>query len=270
MAPYLIAFALPYHLLPGSRTKCGVWSALSYGLFTALFTAVTNSEPGLLWPILLGLGAVLCKDRVGEKQGMLLLPVLALSLAGLLGATHGYYESALLWLLGKLGNNNAVAGTVFGVVNTLLRPLSAAFEQSVYLHSAGGAVWLDGQILTGAKTIFAAKPDSLATALFLSGKGLQLFLLPGFACTLADCGKARSKAALALFTVGCVLMRSNGTFYLVFGAGKSVFALAFAGLTGGCYLVSGLLGLHWDFCRMGESWSFSCTTAAAHCRILWE
>ena len=66
MTPYLIAFALPYHLLPGSRTKCGVWSALSYGLFTALFTAVTNSDPGLLWPILLGLGAVLCKDRVGE------------------------------------------------------------------------------------------------------------------------------------------------------------------------------------------------------------
>ena len=144
MAPYLIAFALPYHLLPGSRTKCGVWSVLSYGLFTALFTAVTNSDPGLLWPILLGLGAVLCKDRVGEKQGMLLLPVLALSLAGLLGATHGYYESALLWLLRKLGNNNAVAGTMFGVLNTLLRPLSAAFEQPVYLHSAGGAVWLDG------------------------------------------------------------------------------------------------------------------------------
>lgn len=85
MAPYFIAFALPYHLLPGSRTKCGVWSALSYGLFTALFTAVTNSDPGLLWPILLGLGAVLCKERVGEKQGMLLLPVLALSLAGILG-----------------------------------------------------------------------------------------------------------------------------------------------------------------------------------------
>mgnify|MGYP000092182969 FL=1 len=177
MAPYLIAFALPYHLLPGSRTKCGVWSALSYGLFTALFTAVTNSDPGLLWPILLGLGAVLCKDRVGEKQGMLLLPVLALSLAGILGATHSYYESALLWLLRKLGNNNAVTGTMFGVLNTLLRPLSAAFEQPVYLHSAGGAVWLDGQIITGAKTIFAAKPDSLATALFLSGKGLQLFLL---------------------------------------------------------------------------------------------
>ena len=168
MAPYFIAFALPYHLLPGNRTKCGVWSALSYGLFTALFTAVTNSDPGLLWPILLGLGAVLCKDRVGEKQGMLLLPVLALSLAGLLGATHDYYESALLWLLRKLGNNNALAGTMFGVLNTLLRPLSVAFEQPVYLHSAGGAVWLDGQILTGAKTIFAAKPDRLATALFLS------------------------------------------------------------------------------------------------------
>ena len=124
---------------------------------------------------------------------MLLLPVLALSLAGILGATHGYYESALLWLLGKLGNNNAVAGTMFGVLNTLLRPLSAAFEQPVYLHSAGGAVWLDGQILTGAKTIFAAKPDRLATALFLSGKGLQLFLLPGFACTLADCVRHGAK-----------------------------------------------------------------------------
>lgn len=68
-----------------------------------------EQRSGMLWPILLGLGAVLCKDRVGEKQGMLLLPVLALSLAGLLGATHGYYESALLWLLRKLGNNNAVA-----------------------------------------------------------------------------------------------------------------------------------------------------------------
>ena len=75
MAPYLITFALPYHLLPGNRTKCGVWSALSYGLFTALFTAITNNDPGLLWPILLVLGAVLCKERVGEKQGMLLLPV---------------------------------------------------------------------------------------------------------------------------------------------------------------------------------------------------
>lgn len=251
MAPYLIAFALPYHLLPGSRTKCGVWSALSYGLFTALFTAVTNSEPGLLWPVLLGLATVLCVDRVGEKQGMLLLPVLALSLAGLLGATHGYYEIALLWLLGKLGNNNAVAGTVFGVLNTLLRPLSAAFEQPVYLHSAGGAVWLDGQILTGAKTIFAAKPDSLATALFLSGKGLQLFLLPGFACTLADCGKARSKAALALFTVGCVLSGHTELFTLFLALESPFLLLAFAGLTGGCYLVSVLLNLHWGFLQNG-------------------
>ena len=224
------------------------WSALSYGLFTALFTAVTNSNLGLLWPILLGLGAVLCKDRVGEKQGMLLLPVLALSLAGILGATHGYYESALLWLLRKLGNNNAVA---FGFLNTLLRPLSAAFEQPVYLHSAGGAVWLDGQILTGAKTIFAAKPDRLATALFLSGKGLQLFLLPGFACTLADCGKARSKAALALFTVGCVLSGHTELFTLFLALESPFLLLAFAGLTGGCYLVSALLGLHWGFLQNG-------------------
>lgn len=251
MAPYLIAFALPYHLLPGSRAKCGVWSALSYGLFTALFTAVTHSDPGLLWPILLGLGAVLCKERVGEKQGLLLLPVLALSLAGILGATHDYYESALLWLLGKLGNNNAVAGTMFGVLNTLLRPLSAAFEQPVYLHSAGGAVWLDGQILTGAKTIFAAKPDSLATALFLSGNGLQLFLLPGFACTLADCGKARSKATLALFTVGCVLSGHTELFTLFLALESPFLLLAFAGLTGGCYLVSALLGLHWGFLQNG-------------------
>lgn len=248
MAPYLIAFALPYHLLPGSRTKSGVWSALSYGLFTALFTAVTNSDPGLLWPILLGLGAVLCKERVGEKQGMLLLPVLALSLAGLLGATHGYYESALLWLL---GNNNAVAGTMFGVVNTLLRPLSAAFEQLVYLHSAGGAVWLDGQILTGAKTIFAAKPDSLATALFLSGKGLQLFLLPGFAFTLADCGKTRSKTAQALFIAGCVLSGHTELFTLFLALESPFLLLAFAGLTGGCYLVSVLLNLHWGFLQNG-------------------
>lgn len=179
MAPYFIAFALLYHLLPGSRTKWGVWSALSYGLFTALFTAVTNSDPGLLWPILLGLGAVLCKNRVGENQGMLLLPVLALSLGGLLGAAHGYYENALLWLLDKLGSSTAVSGVVFGVLNTLLRPLSGAFEQPVYLHSAGGTVWLNGQILTGAKTIFAAKPDSLATALFCPAKGCNCSCCPG-------------------------------------------------------------------------------------------
>ena len=215
MAPYLIAFALPYHLLPGSRTKCGVWSALSYGLFTALFTAVTNSDPGLVWPILLGLGAVLCKERV---------PVLALSLAGLLGATHGYYESALLWLLRKLGNNNAVAGTMFGVLNTLLRPLSAAFEQPVYLHSAGGAVWLDGQILTGAKTIFAAKPDRLAIRNFL----------PCF---------WRWKVRFCCWP-------------LPDSPADAIWCLC-------CWVSTG------DFCRMGESWSFSCTTAAAHCRILW-
>ena len=244
MAPYFIAFALPYHLLPESRAKCGLWSALSYGLFTALFTAVTNSEPGLVWPILLGLGAVLCKDRVGEKQGLLLLPVMTLALGGLLGAAHGYYENALLWLLGKLGSSTTVSGVVFGVLNTLLRPLSGAFEQPVYLHSAGGTVWLNGQILTGAKNIFAAKPDRLATALFLSGKGLQLFLLPGFALTLADCGKTRSKAALALFTVGCVLSGHTELFTLFL-------ALAFAGLTGGCYLVSVLLGLHWGFLQNG-------------------
>ena len=246
MAPYLIAFALPYHLLPGSRTKCGVWSALSYGLFTALFTAVTNSDPGLLWPILLGLGAVLCKNRVGENQGMLLLPVLALSLGGLLGAAHGYYENA-----DKLGSSTAVSGVVFGVLNTLLRPLSGAFEQPVYLHSAGGAVWLDGQILTGAKNIFAAKPDRLATALFLSGKGLQLFLLPGFALTLADCSKTRSKAVLALFTAGCVLSGHTELFTLFLALESPFLLLAFAGLTGGCYLVSVLLNLHWGFLQNG-------------------
>ena len=251
MAPYFIAFALPYHLLPESRAKCGLWSALSYGLFTALFTAVTNSEPGLVWPILLGLGAVLCKDRVGEKQGLLLLPVMTLALGGLLGAAHGYYENALLWLLGKLGSSTTVSGVVFGVLNTLLRPLSGAFEQPVYLHSAGGTVWLNGQILTGAKNIFAAKPDRLATALFLSGKGLQLFLLPGFALTLADCGKTRSKAALALFTVGCVLSGHTELFTLFLALESPFLLLAFAGLTGGCYLGSALLNLHWGFLQNG-------------------
>lgn len=179
MAPYLIAFTLPYHLLPGSRTKCGVWSALCYGLFSALFTAITDKEPGLLWPILLGLATVLCVDRVGEKQGLLLLPVMTLALGGLLGAAHGYYENALLRLLDKLGSSTAVSGVVFGVLNTLLRPLSEAFEQPVYLHSAGGTVWLNGQILTGAKTIFAAKPDSLATALFCPAKGCNCSCCPG-------------------------------------------------------------------------------------------
>lgn len=251
MAPYLIAFTLPYHLLPGSRTKCGLWSALCYGLFSALFTAITDKEPGLLWPILLGLTTVLCVDRVGEKQGLLLLPVMTLALGGLLGAAHGYYENALLWLLDKLGSSTAVSGVVFGVLNTLLRPLSGAFEQPVYLHSAGGTVWLDGQILTGAKTIFAAKPDRLATALFLSGKGLQLFLLPGFALTLADCGKTRSKAALALFIAGCVLSGHTELFTLFLALESPFLLLAFAGLTGGCYLVSVLLNLHWGFLQNG-------------------
>lgn len=251
MAPYLIAFALPYHLLPGARAKCGVWSALSYGLFTTLFTAVTDKEPGLLWSMLLGLAAVLCVDRVGEKQGVLLLPVTALALGGLLGAAHGDYENALLWLLGKLGNSTAVSGTVFGALNTFLRPLSVAFEQPVYQHSAGGAVWLGGQIFTGAKAIFAAKGDSLATALFLSGKGLQLFLLPGFALTLADSGKPRSKATLALFTVGCVISGHTELFTLFLALESPFLLLAFAGLTGGCYLVSALLDLHWGFLQDG-------------------
>lgn len=251
MVPYLIAFALPYHLLPGARARCGVWSALSYGLFTALFTAITDKEPGLLWPILLGLAAVLCVDRVGEKQGLLLLPVMALALGGLLGAVHGYYENALLWLLGKLGNSTAVSGTVFGALNTLFRPLSGAFEQPVYQQSAGGAVWLGGQIFAGAKAIFAAKPDSLAAALFLSGKGLQLFLLPGFVLTLADSSKARSRATLALFTAGCVLSGHTELFTLFLALESPFLLLAFAGLTGGCYLVSALLDLHWGFLQDG-------------------
>ncbi len=251
MAPYLIAFALPYHLLPGARARCGLWSALGYGLFTTLFTAVTDREPGMLWPILLGLEAMLCVDRVGEKQGLLLLPVLALTLGGLLGAAHGYYENALLWLLGKLGNNTAVSGTVFGALNTLLRPLSGVFEQPVYQHSAGGAVWLGGQIYTGAQPIFVAKPDSLAAALFLSGKGLQLFLLPGFALTLSDSGKARSKATLALFTAGCVLSGHTELFTLFLALESPFLLLAIAGLTGGCYLVSALLNLHWGFLQDG-------------------
>ena len=91
----------------------------------------------------------------------------------------------------------------------------------------------------------------MATALFLSGKGLQLFLLPGFACTLADCGKARSKAALALFTVGCVLSGHTELFTLFLVLESPFLLLAFAGLTGGCYLVSVLLGLHWGFLQNG-------------------
>lgn len=110
---------------------------------------------------------------------------------------------------------------------------------------------MDGQILTGAKTIFAAKPDRLATALFLSGKGLQLFLLPGFAFTLADCGKSRSKPALALFTVGCVLSGHTELFTLFLALESPFLLLAFAGLTGGCYLVSVLLNLHWGFLQNG-------------------
>lgn len=251
IAPYLIAFALPYHLLPGARARCGVWSALCYGLFTALFTAITNNEPGLLWPILLGLVAVLWVDRAGEKQGLLLLPMIALTLGGLLGVVHGYYEEALLWLLGKLGNSTAVSGTVFGAMNTVLRPLSAAFEQQVYQYSAGGAVWLDNQIVTGAKAIFDTKPDSLAAALFLSGKGLQLFLLPGLALTLADSGKARSKTTLALFTAGCVLSGHTELFTLFLALESPFLLLTFAGLTGGCYLVSAMLDLHWGFLENG-------------------
>lgn len=251
MVSYLIAFALPYHLLPGARARCGVWCTFSYGLFTALYASITDCELGLFWPILLGLVAVWCIGRVGETQGLLLLPLIALVLGAFLGTIHGYYEHALLWLLGILGNNTAISGAVFGALNTILRPLSATFEQPVYQHSAGGAVWLGNQIVTGAKAIFAAKPDSLATSLYLAGKGLQLFLMPGFALTLADSSKVRSKVTLALFTAGCVLSGHTEFFALFLTLESPFLLLAFAGLTGGCYLVSALLDLHWGFLESG-------------------
>ena len=251
LVPYLLAFALPYHLLPGARAKCGVWGALCYGLLRALFISITDTELGLLWPILFGLAAVVCFHRAGERRGAAVSFFLALLFGALLGVAHRYYESAILWLLEKIGSTTPAAGTVFGAVNTLLRPLSGAFEQQVYLHSPGGAVWLRGQILTGAKAIFAAKPDSFATQLFLAGKGLQLFLLPGMALALADENKDRSKWALALFTAGCVLSGHTEVFTLFLALESPFLLLAFAGLTGGCYLVAGLLHLHWGFLQNG-------------------
>lgn len=98
---------------------------------------------------------------------------------------------------------------------------------------------------------FCRQAGSFGNRAFLSGKGLQLFLLPGFACTLADCGKTYSKATLALFTVGCVLSGHTELFTLFLALESPFLLLAFAGLTGGCYLVSVLLALHWGFLQNG-------------------
>lgn len=136
----------------GSPRKAGVGRPELRPVFCWAFAAVTNSDPGLLWQSCGAGSRAVQKKKSGGLRNVAATGAPPVRRRSPLGCNTRLLQHTA-WLLRAWATITPLPARCFSVVNTLLRPLSAAFEQLVYPAVAPvvPCVILDGQIFIGAK-----------------------------------------------------------------------------------------------------------------------
>lgn len=241
IVPFFFAFFIPYKLCGEKSTRKALWSFICFAVYSSAYNAVSSQRATVLAGILAGLLFAYIFNSLKRAYPWAVTAFLAIVLGVACGYLYDVYENVLIYVLNFIGSRGSVTSFLFGFLNNIFELISPDFKLLVYEKSYGGALFLEGSVVTGAKNIYAASSGATAVSTFLSGRFVQLFAVPGIALAVSEILKGRKKKGFIVLTVCCFLSGNTSLLYLYILLESPFLFLAGAFIAGVSYLAASLL-----------------------------
>lgn len=241
IVPFFFAFFIPYKLCGKKSTRKALWSFICFALYSSAYNAVSSQRATVFSGILAGLLFAYIFNSLKRVYPWTVTAFLALVLGVACGYLYDVYENVLIYILNVIGSRGSVTSFLFGFLNNIFELISPDFKFLVYEKSYGGALFLEGFVVTGAKNIYAASSGATAVSTFLSGRFVQLFSVPGIALAVSEILKGRKKKGFIALAVCCFLSGNTSLLYLYILLESPFLFLAGAFIAGVSYLAASLL-----------------------------
>lgn len=251
IVPCFFAFFIPYKFCGKKSTRKALWSLLCFFAYGSAYNAVSSQRATVFAGILAGLLFAYIFNALHGVYPWVVTAFLALVLGVACGYIYDVYENVFIYVLNVIGSRGSVTSFLFGFLNNIFELISPDFKLLVYEKSYGGALFLDGSVVTGAKHIYAASSGATAVSTFLSGRFVQLFAVPGIAMAIAEVLKGRKKKGFIVLAVCCFLSGNTSLLYLYILLESPFLFLAGAFLAGVSYLAASLLDFSAGFAYSG-------------------
>lgn len=251
IVPCFFAFFIPYKLCGKKSTRKALWSLLCFFSYSSAYNAVSAQRATVFAGILAGLLFAYIFNALHGAYPWVAAAFLGIVLGVACGYLYDVYENVLIYVLNIIGSRGSVTAFLFGFLNNIFELISPDFKLLVYEKSYGGALFLDGSVVTGAKNIYAASSGATAVSTFLSGRFIQLFAVPGIAMAIAEVLKDGKKRGFIVLAVCCVLSGNTSILYLYILLESPFLFLSGAFIAGVSYLAASLLDFSAGFAYSG-------------------
>lgn len=217
LLPYAFCYFFAVSAVNGKRWLVGSWSVLCLAVFITAYKAVSAGETSLVFGLIIGAVIWFTHKYFNSSITFIAISAVISILLGLaLGYTYDAFVNFNMDLSSFISGRGLLSGALFAsvkTVNTLFD--SDVFQNMFFYKSYGGSFFVNGEIVTGVKDLFAVMPNAKEVSAYLSGNYYLLFSVTGMSLAMLSNLKGAHKTAL-IVALSCMLLSGNLSVILLF------------------------------------------------------
>lgn len=254
MIPFVLCFFVTQKLTKDNGGFKGFFNSFCLACAIACLNAVsTSSSFEFVTALIVTYFGTYLFLRFDTKAAVLLDIISSLLFGVLLGYLSEPFENFIMWL-GKLISGKGIFSSVaFSAIDSIFTDFDIDSFKNIFFHkSFGGTMFMNDEIVTGAKDLFSSGYDGKYVSTYLSGHYFSLFLIAGIGASLFKKMKGSQKIVIAVTVICAVLSGNFFLFYILIFLESPFLFLSAVMLNILCFVSSYILNLGMGYILNGS------------------
>lgn len=207
LLPYAFCYYFSVCANKGKRWLMGSWSVLCLALFLTAYKTVCGGKSSVLFGLIVGFTVWFCRKYFDNKFVFAGISAFMSLLFGLaLGYAYDLFTDINMSLSSFISGKGIFSSALFAVFKTVYDLFdSSNFAEMFFYKSYGGTMFVNDQIITGVKDLFAENQALREVSTYLSGHYYLLFSVFGVCIGMMSNLKGIQKIALIFAGVGMII-----------------------------------------------------------------
>lgn len=214
---YVFCYFITLNLTDGKHAFKGFWSVLCLAVFNTALYSFYSSSSVFFAGILIALFCSYCFNKFDKILSMSVTIISAIVFGILFGFLIDYWNNAVMSLAQMISGKSYFSAVLFSVFDNIFSLFGIdTLKDMIFYKSYGGSIIYGGEIVTGAKDLFAAgyKGDIIST--YLSGHYFLLFSVLGISAAMLANLKGIQKYVLIIVGASAIISGNMGIVLLFF------------------------------------------------------
>lgn len=217
LLPYAFCYYFSVCANKGKRWAIGSWSVLCLALFLTAYKTICGGKSTVFFGLVAGLTVWFCQKYFSNKFVFAGISAFMSLLFGLvLGYSYDLFADINMSLSSFISGKGILSSGLFAVFKTVYSLFdSNNFAEMFFYKSYGGTMFVNEQVVTGVKELFAENHALKEVSTYLSGHYYLLFAVLGVCLGMVSNVKGVQKTALIAVIAGLVIS-GNPVIALIF------------------------------------------------------